>query len=198
MTVDLAHRLGYYGSYSAAAAQFAQMRSRKTDRLRHVGQAILSGKKTGRPVDVYCNGWLPKVTNLRHEMKQSEFCLLGYPEADHMRGYDLHPLLPDAIMTLGPTRFFVEMDCGTMDRKKVQARWQKYTDADDAGAFEDVILVVTAPRMQDPAERLEQLFAWSEGIGHIAYFSTLEEVLLEPYGDVWTDIEGTGFSLEKP
>lgn len=198
MTVDLAHRLGYYRSYSAAASQFAHMRCRKTDRLRYIDHAILSGKKTGRPVDVYCNGWQPKVTNLRHEVKLSEFCLLGYPEADHQRGYDLHPLLPDAIMTLGATRFFIEMDCGTMDRKKVQARWQKYIDADDAGTFEDVVLVVTAPRIQDPAERLSQLFAWSEGISHLAYFSTLEEVLLEPYGDVWTDCERQGFTLEKP
>lgn len=189
VTMRHIRKIGGFDSYLKTAVWTST--KRKQGRIKLVGH--LQGA-TGRPLDVYC-GWQPKRDNLRHEVKGTDFCML-YPEAEFVRGYDVCSLLPDIEMTIGENSYYVEIDCGTLNRRKVEKRWKKYALCDRT------ILVVCVGNKEkgiDVNKRSQDIIAWSSSIYDKAVFTTLDYVSQDPFGKVWWDAEtGTARALQTP
>src|SRR5262245_49738780 len=96
----------HFTSPQAAYRRIEKLRKRGL--LRLVGKVMMSD--SGAPENVFCNGWKPKYDQLRHELLLTEF-LLGYPDADTIRGWAVNRRLrPDAEMTLDDYFYYVELD----------------------------------------------------------------------------------------
>ena len=135
---------------------------------------------SGRPENVYCNSWKPKYDQLRHELLLTDF-LLNYPDADVLRGWAVsRRLRPDAEMTVAGFFYYVEMDTGEQSYAQVRRRQARYS------GVEDYLLYVTVS-----PKRLEGLRKNAHSaVERIAMFTTLEEALRDPHGQIWIDCHG--------
>lgn len=198
LSIALIFAIGDFPTQEAAAAWAAKHRRRGW--LKYVGSA--KNDAGGRPVDCFCNGWVPKFDNLRHELIATRACV-AHPGATFRRGYDVHGTYrPDFEMryrdTLGEDQlFYGEIDCGTMKQEKVRARWRKYRGCTDT------LLAIAA---SNPARgiaseaRMGQLMRWSADIASTALFTTMERLQdAGPFGRVWSEIGEQGFrALRTP
>jgi hypothetical protein len=151
--------------------------------LRLVGTVVVGD--AGRPEHIFCNGWKPKYDQLRHELLLTDF-LLGYPEGDVLRGWAVNRRLrPDAELTLDGYFYFVELDTGEESLAQVRRRQARYLGTEDY-----VLFVTLSPR------RLEHLRQRAhEAVKGIALFTTLDEALREPRGEIWIDCQGERTSI---
>jgi hypothetical protein len=140
---------------------------------------------SGRPENVFCNGWKPKYDQLRHELLLTDF-LLGYPEGDTLRGWAVsRRLRPDAEMTLGEYFYYVELDTCEQSYAQVRRRQARYA------GVEDYLLYVTTSQ-----KRLEGLRRHAhEAVKKIALFTTLDEAQRDPHGAIWIDCLGEKTSI---
>lgn len=195
LTVRQIEQIGAFGTYARAAVWTHA--KRKQGLLTHRG-TIRNDHGNGRGLDVYCNGWMPKADNLRHEIKGTDFCLL-YPQATFRRGYQVGPFRPDIEMELNGQLYLIEIDCASLTRTQVQKRWARYRKFDaDTGTI--LIVAVSNPRRGiDSTERMQELIRWSESMYGIASFTTLEALQADPYGAVlWDAEEGRYRALKRP
>ena len=148
--------------------------------LKRIGKVI--SKESGRPENVYCNGWKPKADQLEHELFLTDFCLC-YPDADFKRGWIVNrKLRPDAEMVLDGIRFNIELDTGEQSHKQVCKRQKCYANSTD------YLLYVTQSH-----RRLEKLrTAAEECVRPIVLFTTLADVQRDPTGDILIDCFGEG------
>jgi hypothetical protein len=155
---------------------------RKQKKIRHIGTVQI--EPTGRPRDIFYNGRRPPDHLLAHEYHLTTFCLL-YPQAEWKRLYDTdRRLRPDAEMLLSGTKYFVELDTGTIrDWRKLQRRFRGYQ-----GCKVDVLWVcLSETRMRNLLEKCDQ-----RGM----FFTTLACVAATPHGAVWSDRTGEEWSVE--
>jgi hypothetical protein len=132
---------------------------------------------SGRPENVFCNGWKPKYDQLRHELLLTDF-LLGYPEADPLRGWAVNRRLrPDAEMTLGDYFYYVELDTGEQTHAQVRRRQARY-----AGVEDYVLYVTLSPKRLDGLRRNAH-----DAVKSIALFTTLADAQRDPHGEIWID-----------
>jgi hypothetical protein len=143
--------------------------------LRRVGKVI--SKESGRPENVYCNGWKPQTTQIEHELLVTDFCIC-YPTAEFRRGYIVNrKLKPDGEMWLDGMFFNVELDTGEQSLPQVRSRQQAYS-----GSTDYLLYVCQSKR------RLESLRKnTTDCVRSIALFTTLADVQRDPRGDIWTD-----------
>lgn len=166
--------LDIFPSYDTALQRLRKLRKRGKVRL--VGRVQL--KETGRPRDVYC-GWHPKADTLLHELLLTRF-LLKFP-SQSIRRKNLEPFNhPDAEILIGETRYYVELDTGTMSHKQIEQRFDEYR-----GALGTILWVTLSE------ERLQGLRAKAGPIKDIILFTTLDRFLSDPFGSVWTLADGT-------
>jgi hypothetical protein len=159
-----------YGEFSTRkAAQAWTNRKVAANELKHVG--TMKNGQGKKVVSVYCNGWTPKDDNLRHETIGTRLRLL-YPGFNAERGYGL-PFAADLVLRNAGRTFAVEIDCGSMKRSRVQARWRQYREC------QHDLLIVAAP-LRNSEGRLMTLMDWSQGVARIASFTTIER--LEEFG----------------
>jgi hypothetical protein len=135
---------------------------------------------SGRPENIFSNGFKPKYDQIRHELLLTDF-LLGYPEADTLRGWAVNRRLrPDAEMTLGDYFYYVELDTGEQTHAQVRRRQARY-----AGVEDFVLYVTMSPK------RLESLRRHAhEAVRKIALFTTLADAQRDPRGPIWVDCLG--------
>lgn len=151
--------------------------------LRQVGQLMI--EDVGRPEKIYCNGWKPKYDHLRHESLLTDFFLLGYREADVLRGWLVNKRIrPDAEMTLQDVFYYVEMDTGLESYAQVRRRQEAYRGVNE------FVLYVTLSK-----GRREGLRKRSRAIASTALFTTLDEVKEDPRGDIWVAYDGDKVSI---
>jgi hypothetical protein len=170
------HFFRFFTSPQASYRRIEKLRAQGF--LRLIATIVLGD--SGRPERIFCNGWRPKYDQLRHELLLTDF-LLAYPEADTLRGWAVdRRLRPDAEMTLDGYFYYVELDTGEQTHSQVRRRQASY-----AGT-EDYVLYVTSS-----AKRLEGLRKnVHETVKRIALFTTLEEALANPRGEIWIDSQG--------
>ena len=181
LDLDIIEKNGKFSTRKAAQAW--ANRKVATNELKHVG--TMKNHQGKKVVSVYCNGWTPKDDNLRHETVGTRLRLL-YPGFHVDRGYGL-PFAADLVLRNAGKTFSVEIDCGSLKRSRVQARWLQYR-----GCQHD-LLIVAAP-LRNSEGRLMTLMDWSESVARIASFTTIER--LEEFGAharVW-DYLGRGAS----
>lgn len=167
---------------SRATAYRTVKRLWKERRLRSVGSVILTA--TGPAVRAFCNGWKPKRDQLRHEILTTDF-LLSYPTAEFVRGWDVDPKIrPDATMTLDGITYHIETDTGSESFRRIEKRQQVYAGVDDF-----VLYVTLSDR------RMDGLMRHSEKIDRIALFTTLQQAIADPRGDIWQDYSGNVVSI---
>ncbi|MFN0018078.1 MAG: hypothetical protein ACKVP0_07460 [Pirellulaceae bacterium] len=157
------------------AAQVWASRQTNAGRLKHVG--TMKNGQGKKVVNVFCNGWTPKDDNLRHEVVGTRMRLL-FPAFNVERGYGL-PFQTDLVLKNAGRVFYVEIDCGTMKRPRVHARWREYLKC------QNDLLIVAAP-IRNSEGRMHTLMEWSQSVGRIAHFTTIER--LESHGSharVW-------------
>ncbi len=141
-------------------------------------------KKRGPPEIAYCNSWKPKSDQLRHEVLLTDL-LLSYPSADVVRGWKVDQRLrPDAEMTLDGRKFYVELDTGHLNHRRVSDRLRNYQ------GVKDYLLFVTLSE-----RRLPRLIADAQSVREIALFATLDAIMREPRGMIWIDAFGNRTSL---
>lgn len=166
-----------------SAAYRAAKKLRTQGRLRAVG--FVRGV-SGRPEIAYCNSWRPRSNQLLHEVRLTDF-LLCYAQAEIVRGWQVDSRIrPDAEMTLGGQKFFVELDTGEQSYRQVEQRQRAYE------SVKELLLYVTSTET-----RLAGLMQHSSAVRSIAFFTTLDRVLRDPQGEVWTDCFGNVVSLTK-
>jgi hypothetical protein len=140
---------------------------------------------SGRPENVYCNSWKPKYDQLRHDLLLTDF-LLNYPEADVLRGWAVNRRLrPDAEMTLDGFFYHVEMDTGEQSYAQVRRRQSRYS-----GIKDFVLYVTTSPKRLDGLRKNVH-----DAVLPIALFTTLDDALREPHGEIWIDCQGERTSI---
>jgi hypothetical protein len=175
------HFFDLFSSEQAAYRRIDKLRKRGL--LRQVGELMV--KDLGRPEKVYCNGWKPKWDQVRHECLLTDFFLMGYPEADCLRGWLVNKRIrPDAEMTLHGVFFYVELDTGSESLAQVRKRQAAYA------GVEDSLLYVTLSK-----RRCENLRKASKAVASIALFTTLNEALENPRGAIWRDATGEDVSI---
>lgn len=127
-----------------------------------------------------------KFDNREHEAYVMEVVLAYWPHPA-VTGYDVDPnLRPDATLAIGGETFHVELDAETMARKKVVARLGVYKDCPDN------LLIVTLSEA-----RMRRLMGWCKGLD-AAFFSTIQQVIQNPFGSIWLDAGGQKFAINKP
>ncbi len=141
----------------------------------------------GRPCHVYCNGWRPRLQDLRHETLLTDLLLL-YPEADIIRGYRKvdRTLNPDAEMTFrrGESQRHCFVEFFTEDSEnygQIKKQFRAYRNVAADGNF---LLVVTLTET-----RLQGLIRNAAQVAHLALFATLTDAMRDPHG-CWVDISG--------
>lgn len=141
-------------------------------RLRLIGKVI--SKESGRPENVYCNGWKPKADQLDHELLLTDFCSC-FPDADFKRGWIVdRSLKPDAEMVLGRIRFNVELDTGEQSLTQVRNRQKRY-----AGSTDFLLYICQTER------RLESLRKNAEAcVQSLVLFTTLSAVQENPCSEM--------------
>lgn len=111
--------------------------------------------------------------------------LLCYPDVEFIRGYDVDPRIrPDAELTIGGQRFFVELDTGEQSYRQIASRQRCYA------GIKDLLLYVTLSE-----KRMARLIRHSHAVHAIALFTTLEQVQHDACGEIWTDWTGGKVSL---
>jgi hypothetical protein len=153
-------------------------------KLRLLGTISL---KSGRPEHVYGRGhW--NTTNLHHEVQLTRVCLrIDAEEIRRGPGEVDATLRPDAELLIGGRWFFLEMDCGTMGYADVvRKRFTRYR------AYDDLVLWVCPTVIRREGLRRDAI-----PIRSIALFTTLDEVLADPHGQIWIDCDGTRAALPR-
>ena len=144
-----------------------------------------SVKVGGRPEIVYCAYHVPEHL-FAHELPITDFFqALGWPHGRRAADVD-EKILPDAELLLSGVKYLLEYDTGSMRRHHIQARWRKYERT-------ETVLVVTRDE-----ERLRDLLNWSAILAERAVFTTLQKALGDPWGDIWVDLNGEAWAIEKP
>jgi len=154
----------------------------------------LQGDDNGRPATVYSNGWKVSPHLLFHEVKLTDFLLL-YPFAKKLvRGPTVDTRIrPDAEMTIGKKRFFVELDTGEETHRQVRAKWSRNYRHVRPGLQTDFLLVVTLK-----SDRIDELIRNAKQVSQLALFTSLAEVQADPFGKVWTAVDGQKARIAKP
>ena len=142
----------------------------------------------GKKVQKYfCNSRAIKDDHANHELMGTIVAIV-FHEFQFQRGHRLGSCFPDLIMThpIAPQlEAAIEVDCGTMAKLRVLARWRAHSQCKH-----DVLVVVACKG--DQTRRMHRLMEWSDGIKHLAYFVTLETLeQAGPHARVW-DYIGRG------
>lgn len=180
--VEVMCRLVDFPTKAAAAVQaHTWVKQKKWRCIGYVHEGI------GRPRAVYFSGpRAPKPDILLHEVKMTMALTPFLGLAAFNRGTDVNRTTrPDAEMYLGDECYEWELDHGTLPKSKVQQRWEKYKNFNPL----DVLLVVLANNKKtglNSQDRMWDMLRWSVSIINIAWFVTLEDLLADPWGDVWT------------
>lgn len=122
---------------------------------------------------------------MEHEFHLTTFALC-YPECDFIRGpLTDRKLKPDAEMFLDDCKYFIEYDTGTVhNRAKLIKRFAVYSEV------ENEILWVSTTK-----ERSDKIRSICNEEDH--WFTDLEKVRCDPWGEIWTDYSGETGSIEK-
>ncbi len=175
-------RLGFFPSKSTACRRLNKLRRRR--RAREIGKLHLDALYDHAHV-YWCNRPL-KFDNREHEAYVMEVVLAYWPSPART-GYDVDPdIRPDATIEIGGELYHVELDTGSMSRAQVQARMKLYEGC------KDTVLVVSLS-----AARMERMRQWC-GLGEVGFFSTIQQVVRDPYGDVWLDHAGGRAGINRP
>jgi hypothetical protein len=153
-------------------------------RLRVLGTVSLKG---GRPEHVYARGrW--KTDTLYHEVQLTRVCLKLHAGEIRRGAGEVDPeLRPDAEAVIAGTRYFLEMDCGTMTYADVVAkRFTRYRTTDDV-----VLWICSSEKRRDGLRR------HAEMIRGTALFTTLDEALDNPHAAIWLDFDGATAALPR-
>jgi len=154
---------------------------RETGEIKCIGTEQL--KKRGRPEDVYFNG-TGKVEHVKHEVFLTR-ALLKYAWDSVKRLHDVDPrIAADAECVRNGFKFFFELDRG-VSYPNMERRWKKYE------GVEDYLLVITTTE-----RRKVGVIEHSKAVAGIGLFTTLDEVLNDPFGEVWVDCFGKRVSLK--
>jgi len=168
-TIHVCAARHFFGYFPSPAVAYRTIKKLHDDGfLKRVGKVISKG--SGRPENVYCNGWKPKADQLEHELLLTDFCIC-FPDAAFKRGWIVdRTLKPDAEMILDGTRFNVELDTGEQSHTQVRKRQKRYADSTD------FLLYVT-----QSDRRLEFLQKKADDcVRSIALFTTLANVQRNP------------------
>lgn len=119
-----------------------------------------------------------KRDNARHECYLTEFLALYWRFAEALRrGPDVdRERLPDAELTIGGTRYFVELDTGEETHRQLRGRFKKLSGA------ADTVLFVTLGRDR----RLGGVLQTATGFEDLPLVATtFAAVYSDPFGRVW-------------
>jgi hypothetical protein len=148
--------------------------------------------REGHPIHIWC-GWQVKADTLKgHELPLSYFCR-AYKEFEWIRGHSkiarlYGDTLPDAVM-VGEKEMLVEYDSREETEDQYRDHMKRYTK-------EERRLLIVAPYGGD--ERLRQLVAWGEAVNHLAFYTTLDRAMQDPYGSIWVNAEWKPTTLPRP
>jgi hypothetical protein len=179
----IAKDVGRFTTNKASGAWIA--RQEAAGKLKCVGTTT---NRLGRKVNrVFCNGWIPKDDNLRHELIGTRLRLL-YDEYEFDRGHRVGNCFADLVMRNGGRRFEMEVDCNsTKSRIKICGRVEKHNDCDC-----DILFVVSDPR-GNCERRLRQLMDWLRDARENVFFTTLSRLQEHgAYARVWDYIGRQG------
>ena len=121
--------------------------------------------------------------------------MLLYPFAKKIvRGPTVHSTIrPDAEMSIGSKRFFVELDTGEETHRQVRLKWSQNYRKIRFGQHADFLLVVTLKK-----SRIPELARNAKQVSSLALFTCLDDVLADPHGKVWSDFNGKLARIPKP
>jgi hypothetical protein len=181
-TAGMLAGIGLFPTQKKARRRLHRLVERK--RVRMLGTVSL---KCGRPEQVYGRGrW--NGTNLLHEVQLTRV-LLRIDASDVRRGpgeVDDY-LRPDAEVVIGGVRYFLELDCGTMNyADMVRKRFARYRLSDRT-----VLWVCPTARRRDG------LRSHAAGIRDTALFTTLDQALTDPHAAVWMHYDGHAVPLPR-
>lgn len=165
---------------------------REKGKLRFVGYYV-SG--TGRPKDVYCNGWYPG--KIEHEVLLTKF-LLKLGDVRMERGYDVDPKIRcDATLWFPDTSLWhTEFDTGKQTFAQVEKRWldaygpiaqlwEEYRD----GPPPPFVLIVTR-RLKPKPKQSDGLLERMKPYRKFMYLGRYQELLTGPYRTPLLGAEG--------
>jgi hypothetical protein len=194
VTLFLLLLIGLFKSKSAA--------SRRMSILERIGAAVrmknvfLPELRNGRSMACWCNAPC-KADNLRHNAYVNLFLGLYHSHlTDVVCGYDTDAYWrPDATFTIGGERFHLEVFLGRphMGKGQVQERMRLYLgdETQEIARCEDTILVVTLSK-----EAAGRVLEWCAELDELVYVATLDSLLLDRFGEVWTSVDGSKLAIE--
>jgi hypothetical protein len=177
-------KLGLFKTYTPAARRLRKLNRKR--KLRFIGRVLVGYE--GNPSIIYCNQRVKEDTLETHEVPLSLMLSGYYPDAHVLRLYEVDKKLrPDATMHLGEATYHWEYDTGSEHKSQVKGQLNAYKDCPDT------ILFVCKRR-----KRIDTIKTIAEPVKDTIYFSTFEDVVRDPYGPIWMDMEGQMNSIEKP
>jgi hypothetical protein len=182
VTAAMLVRIGWFPSKNKALRRLNRLVQRK--RIRLVGTVC---EKPGRPENVYCR-LTPKVDHLLHEVQLTQLCLRLDAEKI-LRGPAVldKEVRPDAEVWIRGEVYYLEWDRGTMGYAQiVRHRFRKYERC------RHLALWVCPTGL-----RREGLRARAETIRSVALFTTADEALASPHGEIWVDYHGDRAALPR-
>jgi len=140
---------------------------------------IVQARGTGRPSHLYAR-FPCKAREADHLYRITEFrlCFLGCPFRPGSRASETEP---DGWLTLAGEELAVEIDCGTMTRNQMQAKWRRYD-----GCPSDILVVTVSE------SRMQRLRAQAETVRDRALFTTFQRLR---EGRPWVDWHGNTATL---
>ena len=171
-------RRGFFKEYKTA--QRVVSKAFKKGQIKCIG--TVKGEN-GRPALVFCGS---RSSSIEHDLLGTE--LRGaYEGVSAERGGKLDHNC-DLILHFSPSeRGYVEIDTTKVSLNKQKLRWRKYVDVQGV-----VLVVTTGP------ERMRNLQNISEEIGAFALFGILDEIIADPWGEVYETINGVRVTVEEP
>ena len=97
------------------------------------------------------------------------------------------PYNEDMAMVIDTETYRVEIDRDTEGRERVLDRFKRYA------ACTDQMLFLTLSH-----ERIRRVKRWAESVKDIIFFATIQDSICDPYGQIYTDVEGAVYSVPKP
>jgi hypothetical protein len=146
---------------------------------------ILWHEDGGRPRNVFCRRSIP-YRLLPHEFKALDV-------ADAFRGagaevsLDRLPLQCDRYMEIDGTPFHIEIDMGQESLWQLRNLFAKY-----CGVEGFVLFATVSEKQLQIAKRA------AEGADEAILFALINDILKDPFGEIWTDTSGKRNSLPKP
>jgi hypothetical protein len=177
-SAHLAHRFG--GRSLAAKRKKAAAwlcRQRRRGRVRVVG--VIQRRDTGRPEVMY--GRRVAQVELDHEAHVSDvrFHFRSWPFSRDAR---VGKTTSDGVLTIDGRRCYLEIDMGTMTRKQMQKKWNRY------GVVGDIFILVVSPT----EARMDRMRGWAEKVKDVAFFTTFDRLFA---GRPWVSFSGETMTI---